>query len=131
MRRHAAGEGAEGRWVCYSTDTRSGIVFDVHGTASALIRLARRRAGLSQRELARRAGTSQAAVQRYERGLTDPTFSTLERVIGACELELRIQLAPVDDHDRQLVGRVLDMDPETRLRTNWDHAALVRHAHPA
>lgn len=104
---------------------------NVQATASALVRMARRRAGLSQRELARRAGTSQAAVQRYERGLTDPTFSTLERLIGACELELRIQLAPADDHDRQLVGRVLDMDPETRLRTNWDHAALVRHAHPA
>lgn len=70
-------------------------------------------------------------MQRYERGLTDPAFQTLERLIGACGLELRIQLAPVDHPDRQLVARILDMDPETRLRTNWDHAALVRDARPA
>ncbi len=56
---------------------------------------ARRRACLSQRELAARAATSQAAVHRYERGRAVPPIATLMRLLHACGLRLAESLAPV------------------------------------
>jgi hypothetical protein len=49
-----------------------------------LICEARAAAGLTQRELAERARTSQSAVARYERGTAVPTLATLERLLIAC-----------------------------------------------
>ncbi len=51
--------------------------------AAGLLREARRRAGLSQAALARRAGTSQPTVSAYERGLKDPSAATLARLLAA------------------------------------------------
>ncbi|MHB1711811.1 MAG: helix-turn-helix domain-containing protein [Acidimicrobiales bacterium] len=53
------------------------------------IQAARIAAGLSQAELARRAGTSQPAVNRYEQGRTVPTVRTMERIVGACQERMR------------------------------------------
>jgi transcriptional regulator with XRE-family HTH domain len=53
----------------------------------ALIREHRERLGLSQRSLARRAGTTQAAVSRIERGLTSPTWETLRALLLSMGLE--------------------------------------------
>lgn len=60
---------------------------------ASLIRGARRAAGLSQAELATRAGTSQPALARYETGVTMPALPTLERLLQACgrRLELRAE----------------------------------------
>jgi transcriptional regulator with XRE-family HTH domain len=52
--------------------------------ATFVLREARRAAGLSQRELARRAGTSSATLSRYESGAISPTVSTLDRLLRAC-----------------------------------------------
>ncbi len=52
--------------------------------ASAMIRRARDQAGISQRTLAARAGTSSATVSRYESGAISPTTATLNRVLSAC-----------------------------------------------
>ena len=43
----------------------------------------RRRRGLTQVELAQRAGTSQPVVSAYEHGRRDPTFRTLSKLIEA------------------------------------------------
>jgi transcriptional regulator with XRE-family HTH domain len=67
--------------------------------AGNLIKLARHDAGLSQRELARRAGTSQATLSAYEAGRKSPSFETLVRVIRAAGQDLRVQVVPYDDHD--------------------------------
>ena len=63
-----------------------------------LIREHREQLGLSQRVLALRAGTTQAAVSRIARGLTAPTWDTLRALLLAMghEPELRA---------RRLVGR--------------------------
>lgn len=50
-------------------------------STASLLRQARQEAGLSQAELARRAGTSQPAVARYETSATSPAVSTLERLL--------------------------------------------------
>jgi transcriptional regulator with XRE-family HTH domain len=58
-----------------------------------VLRDARDRAGLSQRQLAERAGTSQAMVARIEGGRQSPSMATLERLVRACGLELRVETA--------------------------------------
>ena len=58
------------------------------------IRAARETAGLSQRDLAARMGTSQAAVARLEAGGVGATLTTLQRVAVALGLELNIDLRP-------------------------------------
>jgi transcriptional regulator with XRE-family HTH domain len=49
--------------------------------AAHLVREARRRQGISQAQLALRAGTSQHAVSLIERGLRQPSLDTLERLL--------------------------------------------------
>ncbi|MGO9557906.1 MAG: helix-turn-helix domain-containing protein [Acidimicrobiales bacterium] len=58
------------------------------------IRSAREAAGLSQRELALRMGTSQAAVGRLEAGGVGATLTTLQRVASALGLRVDIELRP-------------------------------------
>jgi transcriptional regulator with XRE-family HTH domain len=74
----------------------------VAGVAGALILDARTRAGLSQAELARRAGTAQSAIAAYERGGRQPTLPTLYRVLAAAGFDLRARLEPADSHDGTL-----------------------------
>jgi transcriptional regulator with XRE-family HTH domain len=52
-------------------------------SAGALLRAVRRRRGLTQTELARRAGTSQPVVSAYEHDRRDPTIATLRRLVAA------------------------------------------------
>jgi ribosome-binding protein aMBF1 (putative translation factor) len=58
------------------------------------IRTAREAAGLSQRNLASRMGTSQAAIARLEAGGVGATLTTLHRVAVALDLELKVELRP-------------------------------------
>jgi len=48
-----------------------------------LLRQIRRRHGLSQAELAMRAGTSQPVISAYEHGRRDPTLRTLRKLVEA------------------------------------------------
>ena len=87
-------------------------------TAATLLHEARTRAGLSQRALARRAGTAQSVIARIERGLTSPTWETLERLLAAAGVELRPQLETpvvVGSHMLAEVPGILRMTPEQRL----------------
>ncbi|MGH7578291.1 MAG: helix-turn-helix domain-containing protein [Longimicrobiales bacterium] len=56
--------------------------------AGDVLREARARARLTQRELARRAGTAQSVVARIERGQTDPSTGTLRALLAAAGFEL-------------------------------------------
>ena len=58
------------------------------------VREAREAAGVSQRELAVRMSTSQAAVARLEVGGSSATLTTLRKAAAALGLELTIDLAP-------------------------------------
>jgi uncharacterized protein len=55
-----------------------------------LLQQARRSAGLTQAELAHRAGTSQAMVARYETGAASPTVRTLRRLLHAADRDLEM-----------------------------------------
>ena len=80
---------------------------------------ARVRAGLTQRGLARRAGTAQSVVARIELGITDPSSGTLARLLTAAGFQLigRLEPAPiVDTHMLGDVERILRLTPEERLQ---------------
>jgi len=86
--------------------------------ASVLVRRARDRAGLSQRELARRAGTAQSVVSRIECGLTDPSTGTLLGLLEAAGFDVAAELRPLavaDSHMLDDVDRILALTPEERL----------------
>ena len=67
-----------------------------------LIRMARREAGLTQKALADRAGTSQAAMSAYESGRRSPSVDTLCRILGAAGFEVRMRLSSPDTHEPAL-----------------------------
>lgn len=58
------------------------------------IRDAREAAELSQRDLAQRMGTSQAAIARLEAGNVGATLTTLQRAPSALQLNITVELRP-------------------------------------
>jgi transcriptional regulator with XRE-family HTH domain len=80
---------------------------------STIIRRSREQQRISQRALALRAGTTQAAISRIERGLTTPTWETVRAILLALGYEAELGA-------RRLTGR-------------WDpvHLAASRDRSPA
>jgi len=85
---------------------------------SDLIREARRRAGLTQRELAERAGTTQSAIARLESGRASPSFDTVRRMMRLCGFALLVQLDPYDDSDLAQAQASLRRTPDGRVAHN-------------
>ena len=83
--------------------------------AGQFVREARRRADLSQRALAARAGVSQPLVARIETGDVDPAFGRLLQLVRACGFDLRIHLTPLDEDAWTLVERGAESSPDERL----------------
>ncbi len=83
----------------------------------ALLRDARQQAGLTQAELARRLGVSQAAVARLERAGANPTVATLEDALWATghrlALDARVRTPGVDE---SLIRQQLELTPAERVR---------------
>jgi transcriptional regulator with XRE-family HTH domain len=61
---------------------------------SALIHESRQAAGMTQMELATRAGTAQPAVAAYESGARTPNLATLERLLDACGYDVELLARP-------------------------------------
>ncbi len=59
--------------------------------SAATLRTARIHAGLTQAELADRAGTSQATLSQYENGRKQPSTATLERLLAAAGARLVVE----------------------------------------
>jgi uncharacterized protein len=74
--------------------------------AADLIAQSRRRSGLSQAALARRAGMARSVVNSYEHGRRQPGVDALARIAAAAGLELRVAPA-VRRLDDERAGRVL------------------------
>lgn len=86
--------------------------------AWSLILEARRRAGLTQAQLARRARTSQPAIARYERANAMPNLATLHRLIEACGLELHLSIQEPSSQRAEAEAAALARTVEERLRSN-------------
>ena len=78
--------------------------------------MARRRAGLTQRELAERLGLRQATIARWERGDRQVGLEDVEAVAGACGLHLEAHLVVEDRSWWSQIALQLDLDPLDRVR---------------
>lgn len=99
-------------------------------SAASLLREARLRAGLSQVELASRAGVTQSVVSAYESGGRQPSLPTLARLVAATGFELDVRLRRTPSPLRRLTGplgrRVLAHRSELRKISAAHGASNVR-----
>jgi transcriptional regulator with XRE-family HTH domain len=99
--------------------------------ASAL-RAARKSAGLSQRELAARAGTSQATVSAYENGAKEPSVATFSRLLAAAGARLAVEttgptVAEPSASDLRRSGRTLAQVIALAEALPAEHAPELRY----
>lgn len=96
-----------------------------------LVREARKRAALTQAQLAERAGTTQSAIARLESGRTSPSFEQVERLMRLCGFQLIVELAPYDDSDIVQAEALLRMtidERADRLESTIRHFNEIRRA---
>jgi transcriptional regulator with XRE-family HTH domain len=95
----------------------------VSSYGAQLIREARRRAGLTQTELASRAGTQQPAVARWESGRTAVSLDDVMRLVRLCGLDLELHIVERDDSDLAQANRLASLSGQDRMER---HARLTR-----
>jgi transcriptional regulator with XRE-family HTH domain len=101
-------------------------------TAGQLLRDVRRRHGLTQKQLAARARTSQAAISRIERDQVSPTVETLGGLVDLMGERLELGHGPIDyGHDRTLLEQNLRRTPAQRIDHNVGLANFVLRNLPA
>ena len=84
---------------------------------------------MTQKQLAARAGTSQAAISRIERDVVSPSVATLAHLLYLLGEELELGANPVDwGHDVSLIRTNLERTPAQRVA---DDVAFVRFAQSA
>ena len=80
-----------------------------------LIRFVRLRAGLTQEEVARRAGISQPALARLESGRITPRVDTAQKILHVCGMSLELLPRAGEGIDRSTIRRMLKLSPQQRL----------------
>lgn len=95
--------------------------------AGTLVRDARERHGVTQKQLAARARTTQAAISRIERNLVSPSVSTLARLLDLLGERLDLDAQPIDyGFDTTLNEANLAFTPEERIRRQAERANAIR-----
>ena len=84
--------------------------------AGQALKEARRRAGFSQRELAKRANVPQPVISRLESGGAIPRVDTLDKLLRECGEGLEARPRRGEGIDRSLIRRMLRLSPVDRLR---------------
>lgn len=110
---------------------RFDILYQPTVSASAILQYARKKANLSQRELARRAGTTQATISRIEDGLISPRVDTLERLLEACGFQLEAIPRRGEGVDRSAIRALLAETPARRARLAVQEARNLQRLRPA
>ena len=93
-------------------------------TAGSLLRRARRSAGISQTELAIRAGVAQSVISAYEAGRRQPSLPTLARLIDAAGADLVVDIQQQPPQLSRLSGPV---GRQVRLKRRDLAAAAAAH----
>ncbi|MGH2450355.1 MAG: helix-turn-helix domain-containing protein [Candidatus Limnocylindria bacterium] len=93
--------------------------------AAELIRRSRIEHGLSQAQLAVRAGTTQTAISRLERGQRSPTVETLRRLMAVMGEDLTLTSRPLEGtHDPAHLRAERNLSPAERLARALDWMRL-------
>lgn len=82
------------------------------------LREARAAAGLTQRTLAQRAGTSQAAIARYESAAVLPDLDTLARLLLACGRRLELTVTPLGAEELRQLRESARSSARERMQRN-------------
>lgn len=82
---------------------------------AALIKQARRRAGLSQVQLAERRGKAKVQIGRWETGVAAPSLDTLLELLRACGFDLPLTLQPYEPVDDGRLVALQRQSPRARL----------------
>jgi transcriptional regulator with XRE-family HTH domain len=80
-----------------------------------LVREARRRAGMTQRQLASRAGVTQPTVARIERGEVEASLERVLELVRAAGFDLEVRVVPLDEDAFALAEQNLARSPDERL----------------
>lgn len=94
-----------------------------------LIREARKRAGVTQRQLARRLGTSQPVIARWESGQRSPDYDVVRDAVRACGFDLETALVERDLQEEAMLDYSMSLTPKERLQANQsmlDFEAKIR-----
>lgn len=91
-----------------------------------LVREARRRAGLTQRELAERASTTQSAIARLESGRASPSLEHVEWLLKLCGFSMIVSLATYDDSHLVQAKAKLRRSVDARVRDNQNAVKTAR-----
>ena len=94
--------------------------------AARILRYARRRAGLTQRQLAALAGVPQPAIARLESGAVTPRIDTLLDSLRAAGFTLEVAPVLGIGVDRGLIRGALARTPEERIRAATAAARNLR-----
>lgn len=92
-----------------------------------LVQEARRRAGMSQAELARRAGVSRSTVAGIESGARIPSTRMVERLVHGAGFQVSVSLADPDPATDAMFERTLRRSPRERLADATRVARFVLH----
>jgi len=83
--------------------------------AGRMLRNARGRARLTQRELASKVGIPQETIARIETGKVDPRVGTLDRLLEGCGFGLEHMPRLGIGIDRTVIRRLIELTPSERL----------------
>jgi transcriptional regulator with XRE-family HTH domain len=92
------------------------------------VREARRRAGLTQRTLATRAGVSQPLVARIENGDVGATWDRVLQLVRACGFDLDVRVVPLDEDAWALAEEGQAISPDQRLDRMLEGVRLYEDA---
>ena len=83
--------------------------------AGRMVREARQRVNLTQRQLSTKAGIPQETIARIERGRADPRIGTVDRLLEACGYGLESMPRLGIGVDRTQIRELLKLTPSERL----------------
>jgi transcriptional regulator with XRE-family HTH domain len=98
--------------------------------AGRMLREARARAKLTQRQLAEKSGIPQETIARIERARADPRVKTLDRLLEGCGYGLESMQRLGVGVDRTQIRELLELSPSERLaraiEVDREHAEFRR-----
>ena len=100
----------------------------VDAWAGNVLRVVRAKTGLTQRQLAEKAGVPYSTIAKIESGARQPTHPTMAKILAGVDLSLSTRLVPYDDHDDVLWEQDQQRSAAERTQIAAEQARLVRDA---
>ena len=94
--------------------------------AGNVLRIARAKTGLTQRQMAAKAGVPYSTIAKIESGARQPTHPTMAKMLAAVDLALSTRVVPYDDHDDVLWQQEQLRGPSERAQMKAEQELLAR-----